>query len=137
MKTDETLFTEFRSGLDENGFKTLMDRYFDPGYSFARGMLSDPTAAEDAVQETFLRTIRARGTFDPRKPFRVWFYHILRNCCIDELRRRKGVACLAGEVLRGGRLEHEGGLARGRPVVSGCKRGPRGAEPRIGRDFAR
>jgi RNA polymerase sigma-70 factor (ECF subfamily) len=88
VETDEDLFIRFRSGPDENSFRVLMDRYFDPGFAFARGMLSDSGAAEDAVQETFLRTIRARAGYDPNRPFRTWFYHILRNCCIDELRRR-------------------------------------------------
>jgi RNA polymerase sigma-70 factor (ECF subfamily) len=95
--TDEDLFVRFRSGLDEDSFRALMDRYFDPGFAFASGMLSDRTAAEDAVQETFLRTIRARARYDPKKPFRTWFYHILRNCCIDELRRRGKPVTLTGE----------------------------------------
>ncbi len=94
---DEALFTRFRNGLDEDSFRVLMERYFDPGFAFARGMLSDPVAAEDAVQETFLRTIRARAAYDPKKPFRTWFFHILRNCCIDELRRRGTGMKLAGE----------------------------------------
>jgi RNA polymerase sigma factor (sigma-70 family) len=60
-------------------------------------MLTDPVAAEDAVQEAFLRTIRARAGFDPNRRFRIWFYHILRNCCIDELRRRGAAPGLSEE----------------------------------------
>jgi RNA polymerase sigma-70 factor (ECF subfamily) len=105
-RTDEVLFVRFRDGLDESAFRILMERYFDRAFAFARGMLTDPLAAEDAVQETFLRTIRARAGYDPNRPFRIWFYHILRNCCIDELRRRGAAPRLSEEpeALEPGRL---------------------------------
>jgi RNA polymerase sigma-70 factor (ECF subfamily) len=59
-------------------------------YGFARRALGDPTAAEDAVQETFVRAWRASGRFDPSLgSLRAWLFAILRNVIIDAARSRQ------------------------------------------------
>ena len=50
-------------------------------------MLASFDAAEDAVQETFLRAWRARDTFDGSSLFRAWLYKIATNVCLDAIRR--------------------------------------------------
>lgn len=42
---------------------------------------------EDCVQECLLAIHSARHTYDPRRPFRPWFFTIVRNKAIDMLRR--------------------------------------------------
>jgi RNA polymerase sigma-70 factor (ECF subfamily) len=54
----------------------------------ARVMLGSDTAAEDAVQDCFLKLIMGRRSYRPGMPFRTWFFTILRNVCRDELARR-------------------------------------------------
>jgi RNA polymerase sigma-70 factor, ECF subfamily len=50
----------------------------------ALGALGDRGAAEDCVQETFLRAWRARDRFDPtRSSLRTWLFAIERNVIID------------------------------------------------------
>ena len=44
--------------------------------------------AEDAVQETMLRAIRARDTFEGRSSVRSWLYQIAADICLDQLRGR-------------------------------------------------
>jgi RNA polymerase sigma-70 factor (TIGR02960 family) len=51
-------------------------------------MLASFDEAEDAVQETFLRAWRNRGTFEGDDLFRAWLYRIATNVCLDALRRR-------------------------------------------------
>jgi RNA polymerase sigma-70 factor (ECF subfamily) len=53
----------------------------------ARQILSDRALAEDAVQESFLRVIRKRHQYIPASPFSCWFYTIVRNVCVDMLRK--------------------------------------------------
>lgn len=53
-------------------------------FAFAVNALHDRGAAEDCVQETFLRAWRARASFDPqRAAARTWLFAILRNVVID------------------------------------------------------
>jgi RNA polymerase sigma-70 factor, ECF subfamily len=55
-----------------------------------RGLLGDPGAAEDAVQETFLRAWAACRSFDPAAgpTLATWLGTIARNVAVDALRAR-------------------------------------------------
>ena len=56
-------------------------------YRFALRGLGDPGAAEDVVQETFLRAWRAADRYDPSlASLRVWLFAIARNTMIDHHR---------------------------------------------------
>ncbi|RMH01601.1 MAG: RNA polymerase sigma factor [Planctomycetota bacterium] len=55
----------------------------------ATGILGNRTEAQDLVQESCLKAWQALDTFVPGRPFFPWYYRILRNACIQQLRRRK------------------------------------------------
>jgi len=56
-------------------------------YRFVLRGLADPGAAQDVVQETFLRAWRAADRFDPElASLRVWLFAIARNAMIDHAR---------------------------------------------------
>lgn len=56
-------------------------------YRFLLRGLGDPGAAQDVVQETFLRAWRAADRFDPElASLRVWLFAIARNAMIDHAR---------------------------------------------------
>lgn len=59
-------------------------------YRFARRSLGDAGAAEDVVQETFMRAWRARDRFDPELgTLRTWLFAIARRVVIDHARARR------------------------------------------------
>lgn len=61
-------------------------------YRFARRALGDPGAAEDVVQDVFLKAWRARSTYDPaRSSTRTWLWVIARNAVLDAHRHRAGL----------------------------------------------
>lgn len=62
----------------------------DAAYNFARFLSRDPDAAQDIVQEAFLRAYRSFGGYQGGDP-RAWIFAIVRNCYHDWLleRRRK------------------------------------------------
>lgn len=64
-----------------------------------RSLLGDPGAAEDAVQETFLRAWSACRSFDPTAGPSVatWLGTIARNVAVDALRARSVRPRLAAE----------------------------------------
>ena len=78
---------------DIEAFSTLVQAHHAGCMSFARSMLGRKEAAEDVVQETFLRAYRSLGRYDHRGQFRAWLFRILVNRCrtagARERRRRK------------------------------------------------
>lgn len=59
-------------------------------YRFALRSLGDAGAAQDAVQETFLRAWRAADRFDPEvASLRGWLFAILRNVVVDTFRAER------------------------------------------------
>jgi len=50
-------------------------------------MLRDGAAAEELVQETFLRVHGARDRYEPQARFSTWLYRIATNLALNELRR--------------------------------------------------
>lgn len=56
-------------------------------YRFALRGLGDAAAAQDVVQETFLRAWRAADRYDPTlASLRVWLFAIARNTLLDHVR---------------------------------------------------
>lgn len=77
-------------------FRTLVDQYQQLVYSQAMFILADKGDAEDATQEAYVRLWsqmtkpQSENEFDADSA-RAWLLHVVRNICIDKLRRRKPV----------------------------------------------
>jgi len=62
--------------------------YLDDVFTLARYLVRDPTDAEDAAQECYLRALRHFDNY--RGPaMKPWLLAILRNVCNDEFARRR------------------------------------------------
>jgi RNA polymerase sigma-70 factor (ECF subfamily) len=66
----------------------LFEAYADRIYRLALGVLRDPAAAEDIVQETFLTALTHLDRFEGRSSIGTWLYRVAYNASIDRLRRR-------------------------------------------------
>jgi RNA polymerase sigma-70 factor (ECF subfamily) len=60
----------------------------DAVYRFALRLSGSPDAAEDLVQETFLRAYRARGQYKPGTSAKSWLFTICRNVFLRGQERR-------------------------------------------------
>ena len=102
----------------------------DTLYNLARYLTRNATDAEDLVQETYTRALRAASQFTPGTNLKAWVFRILRNTFISVYRRQRhdptvgGLDTVnsgqhnatAGEWLRGDReLDGLCGAARARP----------------------
>ena len=87
--SDEELMARFADSLDEHSFSLLSERYAEKAHRVALAILGNEEAAADAVQESFLRIVRARSSYRTAEPYQQWYFCILRNICRDELRRKK------------------------------------------------
>ncbi len=68
--------------------------HLDALYAFARWLVGSPADAEDLVQETMLKGLRARASFRPGTNLRAWLFTILRRTFLNA-RARSGRELLA------------------------------------------
>ncbi|NIT67400.1 MAG: sigma-70 family RNA polymerase sigma factor [Gemmatimonadetes bacterium] len=64
---------------DGEAFGALVRRYLRPALAVAWEFAPSRDGAEDLVQDAFHRALRALPSFDESRPFRPWFFTILRN----------------------------------------------------------
>jgi len=73
---------------EEAAASEVMQKLGGEMFGFARRMLADEQAAEDALQEALLGLLRTAGNYDGRESLRTWVFRILRNKIIDQYRKR-------------------------------------------------
>jgi RNA polymerase sigma-70 factor (ECF subfamily) len=75
---------------DASALRELYGRFAPPLLALAARMVRDHGAAEEILQDVFVKIWRSAGEFDPQKaqPF-TWAVVITRRSCIDRLRRRR------------------------------------------------
>lgn len=87
--SDEQLLRRIQDG-DFEAVEQLYNRYNRTAFALALRVLTDPEGAEDVVQEVFLRIWRQPGYYDPaRGRFPTWLMSVVRNLCIDQIRKRR------------------------------------------------
>jgi len=72
---------------DARAFEVLVRRHRTPVFTFLVRLVGERARAEDLLQETFLRVVRAAPGWEERARFSTWLYGIARNLAIDESRR--------------------------------------------------
>jgi RNA polymerase sigma factor (sigma-70 family) len=81
-------------------FEALYRSSRDDVFAYAAGLLRDRSAAEDVTALAFERAYRKRARFNPKRGNRrAWLFGIARNAALDELRKRRRGAELAGEPV--------------------------------------
>lgn len=64
----------------------LLEPYMGTAYNLARWLLRDETAAQDMVQESYMRAFTAFDRFDGNNP-KAWLLTIVRNRCYSWLKQ--------------------------------------------------
>src|SRR5436190_21724511 len=75
-----------------------LDDHGDYLFKYASFRLRDDTAAEDAVQETFLAALKAYRKFEGRGSERTWLVGILKHKIIDHFRKALREAPIGEDV---------------------------------------
>src|SRR5256885_1039134 len=85
---------------DRERYAQLVDRYRDRYARYAARMLGSLDAAEDAVQDAFVRAFDQLSQCKEPDKFVGWFFLILRNRCFAERRRSRSESSLdAAETI--------------------------------------
>lgn len=82
--TDKQLIRNIRKG-DEKSFGELFDRYYDRFFSFACALLHDRDAAEDVLQNVFLKLWIGRERLDEDRSVSNYLLVSVRNEIYDWL----------------------------------------------------
>ena len=70
-----------RARLDPPELDRIYEEHSRPIYYLALRMLGDPTQAEDATHDVFLKAYRKLGDFKGNSSIRTWLYRITINHC--------------------------------------------------------
>ncbi len=75
---DAELVQRFKGG-DESAFLEIMNRYRDKTFLIARGLLRNPSDAEEITQDTFIRAHRGLAAFRGESSLATWLHCIAVN----------------------------------------------------------
>jgi len=67
----------------------VLDEVFDGLYGYAMVLSRDHTEAEDLVQETCFRAVKAIESLQPGSNTKSWLFTILRNIWLNQVRQRR------------------------------------------------
>jgi RNA polymerase sigma-70 factor (ECF subfamily) len=92
-KEDNELLALVRDG-SHPAFAALVERHTDRFYRLAFRYLQNQEAAEDVVQDGFLKLWEDPGKWqaDKNTKFTTWFYRIVVNLCLDWQKRKRPAA---------------------------------------------
>jgi RNA polymerase sigma-70 factor (ECF subfamily) len=76
-------------GTSAARYQRLLEPILGQAASYAIAIVRNRADAEDAVQEAATKGYQAFSRYDPDRPFKGWWFTILRNCCRDLVRGRK------------------------------------------------
>jgi RNA polymerase sigma-70 factor (ECF subfamily) len=88
-KPERPISLEALKAGDRAEFARMVDLHSNQIYRLALKMLNDPLDAEDVLQETFIKAMRAIQTFEGRSSLSTWLYRIAVNEALMMIRRRK------------------------------------------------
>ena len=85
--TDEKLMHAVRNG-DVAKLGILFERYHRPLFDFLVRTTGNAAAAEDLVQDVFVRVLKYRATWRDAGKFETWLFRIARNARADYFKNR-------------------------------------------------
>lgn len=95
-QTDEELIIEFLRG-NEQLMETIFQKFRTPVFNYAFRLLMNRADAEDVTADTFLAIFSKKYSYQPEVKFFTWLFTVVRNACIDRMRKRKRNVSLSGE----------------------------------------
>lgn len=84
---------------NEKAFRNLYEKYRGAIYAYSRNLLKSDVAAEEIVQEVFLKVWMNSGNLKPDLCFKAYVFTIARNLCFNNLHRAANNQLLREEIF--------------------------------------
>ena len=84
---------------DPSAFGRIVRMTMKQAYAVALGFVGNADDAKDISQEAYIHAYRARHRFNPDREFFPWLYTIIRNLCLNFLKRKKFRVDITPDVL--------------------------------------
>ena len=101
MTTDQRLARRAAAG-EQRAFATIFDRYHQRLYRYCMAIVGNPHDAQDALQNTMVKVLRALPGETRQIELKPWLYRVAHNESIELLRRRRGSVELDAELAAPG-----------------------------------
>ena len=85
---DRELVLRFKDG-DISSFDEIYDKYNKAVYFYLLKMTHEESAAEDVLQDAFIKVYKGLREVDQSVHLQAWIYKIAHNACMDYFRRNK------------------------------------------------
>ncbi len=76
---------------DREAYREIVERYMKRAYYLALSFVRNAQDAMDISQDAFIRAFRKIKKFDTKRAFFPWFYKLLKNLCLDHLKRSRRI----------------------------------------------
>src|ERR1700752_36121 len=74
---------------DNSVFASATLEHLDALYGYAMTLTRDKTEAEDLVQETYLRAVKAANQPMPEENLKAWLFTVMRNAWLNVMRHKQ------------------------------------------------
>ena len=85
---DKDLFEKIKKG-DENAFEILFHKYYGILCSFATKIIKDDVAAEEIVQDLFVKLWEKREQISIETSLKNYFFRSVKNFCLNHIQHNK------------------------------------------------
>lgn len=101
--TDEQIMQRIMD-KDPTVYNELYDKLYRKLFLFAKSLIDDTEEARDIVTESFIKLWAQQNNFANMVHLQVYFYTVIKNACIDHLRKNKLRNKIENHLLKSGTI---------------------------------
>lgn len=101
--TDEQIMQRIMD-KDPTVYNELYDKLYRKLFLFAKSLIDDTEEARDIVTESFIKLWAQQNQFANMVHLQVYFYTVIKNACIDHMRKNKLRSKIENHLLKSGTI---------------------------------
>ena len=106
--SDKLLVSALKNG-NEKAFRQLFDLYHQDIYGYSISLLKSKEAAEENVQDVFMKVWQHRENLNPEQSFKAYIFTIARNQAFNSLNKAANDALLKEAIFYESQKSHDYG----------------------------